>query len=101
MLGHALGIGYGCLLIPSFSSQTRYVLPELATNMFFLSAQVVFFMHGILDTSLTWVSNGVTGSQAFAAWDQGVDVWLGNSRSNPPRKARGTMIRIFHYGSRL
>lgn len=46
---------------------------------------VVFFMHGILDTSLGWVSNGVLGSQAFAAWDSGHDVWLGNSRSNPPR----------------
>ncbi|KAL3139966.1 hypothetical protein ABBQ38_004253 [Trebouxia sp. C0009 RCD-2024] len=40
---------------------------------------VVFFMHGILDTSMGWVSNGVTGSQAFAAFDQGFDVWLGNS----------------------
>lgn len=47
---------------------------------------VVFFMHGILDTSMGWVSNGVTGSQAFAAYDQGFDVWLGNSRANPPRK---------------
>lgn len=46
---------------------------------------VVFFMHGILDTSMGWVSNGVTGSQAFAAFDQGFDVWLGNSRANPPR----------------
>ncbi len=53
------------------------------------SRDVVFFMHGILDTSLTWVSSGVTGSQAFAAWDQGFDVWLGNSRSNPPRAATG------------
>ena len=42
-------------------------------------------MHGILDTSMGWVSNGVTGSQAFAAYDQGFDVWLGNSRANPPR----------------
>ncbi len=46
---------------------------------------VVFFMHGVLDTSLGWVSNGITGSQAFAAYDMGFDVWLGNSRSNPPR----------------
>lgn len=37
-----------------------------------------------------WVSNGVTGSQAFAAYDQGFDVWLGNSRSNPPRVHIGT-----------
>ncbi|GBF99175.1 alpha beta hydrolase family [Raphidocelis subcapitata] len=48
---------------------------------------VALFMHGVLDTSLTWVSSGVTGSQAFAAWDQGFDVWLGSSRSNPPRVA--------------
>ena len=26
-------------------------------------ARVAFFLHGILDTSLTWVSSGVTGSQ--------------------------------------
>ena len=45
----------------------------------------VFFMHGVLDTSMGWVSNGITGSQAFAAYDQGFDVWLGNSRANPPR----------------
>lgn len=50
----------------------------------------VFFMHGMLDTSMGWVSNGVTGSQAFAAYDQGFDVWLGNSRSNPPRVHIGT-----------
>ena len=50
----------------------------------------VFFMHGILDTSMGWVSNGVTGSQAFAAYDQGFDVWLGNSRANPPRVHIGT-----------
>lgn len=36
-------------------------------------------MHGILDTSLGWVANGL-GSQAFGAWDAGHDVWLGNSR---------------------
>lgn len=46
---------------------------------------VVFFMHGILDTSMGWVCNGVTGSSAFAAFDAGFDVWLGNSRANPPR----------------
>lgn len=31
-------------------------------------------MHGILDTSMGWVCNGVTGSSAFAAYDAGFDV---------------------------
>lgn len=49
------------------------------------SRQATFFVHGVFDTSLCWVCNGVTGSQAFAAWDAGFDVWLGTTRSNPPR----------------
>ena len=49
------------------------------------SKEVVFFQHGILDTSLGWVSNGTEGSQAFAAYDRGADVFLGNCRANPPR----------------
>ncbi len=49
---------------------------------------MVFFMHGILDTSMGWVANG-TGSHAFAAYDQGMDVWLGSSRANPPREHTG------------
>ncbi|KAK9810060.1 hypothetical protein WJX72_004140 [[Myrmecia] bisecta] len=58
---------------------------------------VVFFTHGIFDTSLGWVSNGVTGSQAFAAYDRGFDVWLGNSRSNPPREHIDPAIRGGRY----
>lgn len=40
-----------------------------------------------MDTALGWVASasGPTGSQAFAAYDQGFDVFLGNTRSNPPR----------------
>lgn len=53
------------------------------------ACDVAFFMHGILDTSLTWVSQGVTGSMAFAAHDRGFDVWLGSLRLNPPHKASG------------
>lgn len=49
------------------------------------STNVVLFQHGVLDTSLGWVSNGSTGSLAFGAHDAGYDVWLGNSRANPPR----------------
>lgn len=41
---------------------------------------------GVLDTSLSWVSSGAVGSAAFAAHDAGFDVWLANTRANPPRK---------------
>ncbi|KAL3692326.1 hypothetical protein R1sor_005977 [Riccia sorocarpa] len=44
------------------------------------SKKVLYLQHGILDSSLGWVSNGVVGSQAFAAYDQGYDVFLGNLR---------------------
>ena len=60
-------------------------LPRLSAVAFVAEARdAAFFMHGILDTSLGWVSNGVAGSSAFAAYDAGFDVWLGNSRANPP-----------------
>ena len=57
-------------------------------------------MHGVLDTSIGWVSNGVTGSQAFAAYDMGMDVWLGNSRANPPRRhaGPGPLLPLMHSG---
>ncbi|KAK1565153.1 hypothetical protein Q3G72_019994 [Acer saccharum] len=44
------------------------------------SRKAVYLQHGILDTSMGWVSNGVVGSPAFAAYDQGYDVFLGNFR---------------------
>lgn len=46
---------------------------------------VVLFQHGVLDTSLGWVAGGAGGSAALAAHDAGFDVWLANTRSNPPR----------------
>ncbi|KAI4302572.1 hypothetical protein MLD38_038300 [Melastoma candidum] len=42
--------------------------------------KAVFFQHGVLDSSMGWISNGVVGSPAFAAYDQGYDVYLGNFR---------------------
>ncbi|XVF50634.1 hypothetical protein PTKIN_Ptkin04bG0117600 [Pterospermum kingtungense] len=42
--------------------------------------KAVYLQHGILDSSMGWVSNGVVGSPAFAAFDQGYDVFLGNFR---------------------
>ncbi|KAJ7542402.1 hypothetical protein O6H91_10G104600 [Diphasiastrum complanatum] len=44
------------------------------------SRKVLYLQHGLLDSSLGWVSNGAVGSQAFAAYDQGYDVFLGNFR---------------------
>lgn len=44
------------------------------------SRKVVYLQHGVLDSSMGWVSNGVVGSPAFAAFDQGYDVFLGNFR---------------------
>ncbi|GLT50420.1 hypothetical protein SLA2020_239070 [Shorea laevis] len=42
--------------------------------------KAVYLQHGIFDSSMGWVSNGVVGSPAFAAYDQGYDVFLGNFR---------------------
>ncbi|GLU13335.1 hypothetical protein SLE2022_299730 [Rubroshorea leprosula] len=42
--------------------------------------KAVYLQHGIFDSSMCWVSNGVVGSPAFAAYDQGYDVFLGNFR---------------------
>ena len=50
------------------------------------SKKVVFFQHGVLDTSLGWVSRTTGGSVAFAAYDDGYDVWLGNTRANHPQR---------------
>lgn len=44
------------------------------------SRKAVFLQHGVFDTSMGWVSNGIVGSPAFAAFDQGYDVFLGNFR---------------------
>ncbi|KAJ8630993.1 hypothetical protein MRB53_024316 [Persea americana] len=44
------------------------------------SQKVAYLQHGILDSSMGWVTNGVVGSPAFAAYDQGYDVFLGNLR---------------------
>jgi pimeloyl-ACP methyl ester carboxylesterase len=42
--------------------------------------KAVYLQHGVMDSSMGWVSNGVVGSPAFAAYDQGYDVFLGNFR---------------------
>ncbi|XP_058732320.1 uncharacterized protein LOC131603885 isoform X2 [Vicia villosa] len=42
--------------------------------------KAVYLQHGVFDSSMGWVSNGVVGSPAFAAYDHGYDVFLGNLR---------------------
>ncbi|XP_022137231.1 lipase member N isoform X2 [Momordica charantia] len=42
--------------------------------------KALYLQHGLFDSSMGWVSNGVVGSPAFAAFDQGYDVYLGNFR---------------------
>ena len=49
------------------------------------SREVVFFQHGVMDSAQGWVANGIVGSQAFAAYESGFDVFLGNFRGVPPR----------------
>lgn len=44
------------------------------------SRRAVFLQHGLLDSSLGWVANGVVGSQAFAAYDQGESPRLENTK---------------------
>eukprot|EP00898_Chlorokybus_atmophyticus_P005579 jgi/Chlat1/6021/Chrsp4S06203 len=44
------------------------------------SKKVVYLQHGLLDSSLGWCSTGMVGTQAFVAYDQGYDVFLGNFR---------------------
>ncbi|KAL4536596.1 hypothetical protein Ndes2437B_g06008 [Nannochloris sp. 'desiccata'] len=61
---------------------------------------VVFMMHGVLDTSLGWVVGGTGGSAALEAYDAGFDVWLANTRSNPPRlntNSNKKGSRYWHY----
>ena len=51
--------------------------------------KAVVFMHGVLDTSLTWVSQSISstrGSVAFAAYEAGFDIWLCNTRANFPQR---------------
>ncbi|EFJ12557.1 hypothetical protein SELMODRAFT_123829, partial [Selaginella moellendorffii] len=71
-----LGYPYECLRV---TTEDGYVL-LLERIPRRDSQKVVYLQHGMFDSSLGWVSNGVVGSQAFAAYDHGYDVFLGNFR---------------------
>ncbi|KAI4347158.1 hypothetical protein L6164_007997 [Bauhinia variegata] len=59
--------------------------------------KAVYLQHGILDSSMGWVSNGVVGSPAFAAYDQGYDVFLGNFRGLVSREHINKNISSHQY----
>ncbi|CAN1788077.1 Lipase lipl-1 [Linum perenne] len=61
------------------------------------SQKVVYLQHGVLDSSMGWVSNGVVGSPAFAAYDQGFDVFLGNFRGLVSREHVNKKISSHKY----
>lgn len=48
------------------------------------SRKVLYFQHGIIDNSYTWVAGGAHRSVAMMAFDRGYDVFLGNFRGNEP-----------------
>ncbi|MED6136193.1 hypothetical protein PIB30_053752 [Stylosanthes scabra] len=61
------------------------------------ATKAVYLQHGILDSSMGWVSNGVVGSPAFAAYDKGYDVFLGNFRGLVSREHRDKNISSRQY----
>ncbi|PON47873.1 Alpha/Beta hydrolase fold containing protein [Parasponia andersonii] len=75
-------------VITELGTHMKQFVSSLVMVMFFFwkeflgrdSRKAVYLQHGILDSSMGWVSNGVVGSPAFAAFDQGYDVFLGNFR---------------------
>ncbi|KAA8541178.1 hypothetical protein F0562_025215 [Nyssa sinensis] len=87
--------GYPYEAIPVVTSDGYVLLLERIPRRD--ARKVVFLQHGIMDSSMGWVSNGVVGSPAFAAFDQGFDVFLGNFRGLVSREHVDKNISSWQY----
>ena len=50
------------------------------------SFNVVYFQHGVYDSSQAWIIHGRDSSIAYLAHQQGSDIFMGNTRGVFPRK---------------
>lgn len=57
-------------------------LPAKVTTKVQIVPDVVYFQHGILASAWCWLDNIDGLAPAIWLWEQGFDVWLGNSRGN-------------------